>query len=47
MLGITLAGYAVQNSLPAGPAWSAVFAFRDPLATFVLDRLPVRFQHNV
>ncbi|HEX3623683.1 MAG TPA: lysylphosphatidylglycerol synthase transmembrane domain-containing protein [Acidimicrobiales bacterium] len=27
--GITLAGYAIQNSLPAGPAWSAVFAFRE------------------
>lgn len=26
--GITLAGYAIQNSLPGGPAWSAVFAFR-------------------
>ena len=29
MTGITLAGYAIQNSLPAGPAWSAVFAFRE------------------
>src|SRR5439155_6476316 len=29
MLGITMAGYAIQNSLPAGPAWSAVFAFRE------------------
>ena len=28
LTGITLAGYAIQNSLPAGPAWSAVFAFR-------------------
>jgi hypothetical protein len=27
--GITLAGYAIQNSLPGGPAWSAVFAFRE------------------
>lgn len=29
IVGITLAGYAIQNSLPAGPAWSAVFAFRE------------------
>jgi uncharacterized membrane protein YbhN (UPF0104 family) len=29
LAGITLAGYAIQNSLPAGPAWSAVFAFRE------------------
>jgi uncharacterized protein (TIRG00374 family) len=29
IFGITLAGYAIQNSLPAGPAWSAVFAFRE------------------
>ncbi len=28
LAGITLAGNAIQNSLPAGPAWSAVFAFR-------------------
>jgi uncharacterized protein (TIRG00374 family) len=28
LTGIALAGYAIQNSLPAGPAWSAVFAFR-------------------
>lgn len=28
-VGITLAGYAIQNSLPGGPAWSAVFAFRE------------------
>ena len=27
--GITLAGYAIQNSFPGGPAWSAVFAFRE------------------
>jgi hypothetical protein len=29
IVGITLAGYAIQNSLPGGPAWSAVFAFRE------------------
>jgi uncharacterized protein (TIRG00374 family) len=29
MLGITVAGNAIQNSLPAGQAWSAVFAFRE------------------
>jgi hypothetical protein len=29
MFGITLAGYAIQNSFPGGPAWSAVFAFRE------------------
>lgn len=29
MMGITLAGYAIQNSLPAGPVWSVVFAFRE------------------
>lgn len=28
LAGITLAGNAIQNSFPAGPAWSAVFAFR-------------------
>jgi uncharacterized membrane protein YbhN (UPF0104 family) len=28
LAGITLAGNALQNSLPGGPAWSAVFAFR-------------------
>ena len=26
---ITFAAYSIQNSLPAGPAWSAVFAFRE------------------
>lgn len=29
MLGITVAGNAIQNSLPAGQAWAAVFAFRE------------------
>ncbi|MCA1842956.1 MAG: YbhN family protein, partial [Actinobacteria bacterium] len=28
LTGIALAGYAIQNSLPAGPAWSGLFAFR-------------------
>lgn len=28
LTGISFAAYAIQNSLPAGPAWSAVFAFR-------------------
>jgi len=28
LVAITLAGYSIQNSLPGGPAWSAVFAYR-------------------
>jgi uncharacterized protein (TIRG00374 family) len=28
LTGITFAGNAIENSLPAGPVWSAVFAFR-------------------
>ena len=28
LVGITFAGYAIQNSLPAGTVWSAVFTFR-------------------
>ena len=28
LTGITLAGYAIQNSFPAGPAWAAAFGFR-------------------
>src|ERR1051326_7946332 len=28
LTGITLAANAIQNSLPAGPAWSTIYAYR-------------------